>query len=374
MKSSDQLMRYGVPSTLAEKAEAKGLSLTKIRGLSKNDLTAKFELTVEEVDELKTCVARQPIGRAELELLLEHSNHTCCVCKGAKGGGIVVHHIEPYEVSQDNTYPNLAVLCPNDHDRAHRPGGLTLGLTADQVRQAKSKWERDVEVANVQAAAKVIDVDAEAIDYVNIMRIEEMCLRLLGRIPQTSLSSSLRRAKILGTGFRFDERYVRENISNGSYMFDYGNAGETHHYRRLMEELTKKVQFEDLSEAARSGIRRLTALEGRYVFFIGAVDSKRPAMPITPASAPLVLRHKARGVAITWDGNPNYLMSMSSIGRLGRRNRYIIYGRVGSVLRSNAKNVVEVSVSPLLIAQPSVDFVRTVPAIAARHRRRIIQI
>jgi hypothetical protein len=151
-----------------------------------------------------------------------------------------------------------------------------------------------------------------------------------------------------------------------AYMFDYGNAGETEHYRQLLGELAKVVAFEDLSEAARSGIRKLRALEGKYVFFIGGVDSKRPNLPITRATPPLVLRHKARGVVITWDGDANYLMSMSAISRLGRRNRYIIYGRVSSVMKDDPKGPIEVTVSPLLIAQPSAHVERT-PAIA-RHR------
>jgi hypothetical protein len=164
---------------------------------------------------------------------------------------------------------------------------------------------------------------------------------------------------------RFDERYVRRHLSGGTYLFDYPNAGETEHYRQLMAEIAKLVSFEDLSEAARSGLRKLRTLEGRYTFFIGGIDSKQPGTPITRANPPLMLRHKARGVEITWDGDPNYLMSMSSIGRLGRRNRYIIYGRVTSVLKDDPKGPLEVTASPLLIGQPSA-YVERTPAIAWR--------
>jgi hypothetical protein len=367
MSVVDRLMQYGVSSILAQKVDGKGLTLSKLRSFSKKDLVETFRLTRGEVDELKTCIMRFAIESDTVRLLLDRSNHTCCICKGAKGGAIVLHHIEPYEVSQNNNYSNLAVLCPNDHDRAHRSGALSMGLSAEDIRRAKTAWEHRVEVANAQAAAKVIEVDDSAIDYVNVMRIEEMCLRLLGRIPSTGVSASLRRAKILGPDLGFDERYVRKHISGGSYLFDYANAGETEHYRQLLRELAKVVIFDDLSEAARSGIRKLMALEGKYVFFIGAVDSKQPDLPITRKTPPLVLRHKARGVVITWDCNANYLISMSAIGRQGRRNRYIIYGRVSSVLKGAPKGPIEVSVSPLLIAQPSAHVDRT-PAIAWRRR------
>lgn len=365
MNSTNRLIRYGVSSDLVQKIEAKNLTLSKIGTLSKKDLTESFGLTVVEAEELKTCVVRRPVEPDTVRLLLDRSNHTCCVCKGAKGGAIILHHIVPYEETQNNHYSNLAVLCPNDHDRAHRPGALTLGLTAADIRRAKIAWERKVEVANTQVAAGVVEVDADAIDYVNIMRIEEMCLRFLGRIPSTTLSKSLQRAKVLGPDLRFDERYVRTHMSGGAYMFDYANAGEAEHYRQLLRELAKSITFADLSEAARSGIRKLMALEGKYVFFIGGIDSKEPELPITPATPPMMLRHKARGVVITWDGDANYLLSRSAIGRQGRRNRYIIYGRISSVLKSGPKGPIEVTASPLLIAQPSV-FVDRIPAIAWR--------
>ena len=144
MKTTDRLAQYGVSSTLAEKAEGKGLTSSKIRALSKKDLTSRFGLAMEEVHELKTCVARRPIEADTLHTLLERSNHTCCVCKGVKGGAIVVHHIQQYELSQDNSYYNLAVLCPNDHDRAHQRGALSMGLSADrltaQSRPGSMRW------------------------------------------------------------------------------------------------------------------------------------------------------------------------------------------------------------------------------------------
>ena len=85
-------------------------------------MTSRLGLTIEEVQEFKTCVARQQIEAVTLDMLLTRSNHTCCVCKGVKSSAIVVHHIEKYELSQDNSYSNLAVLCPDDDDRAHHPG------------------------------------------------------------------------------------------------------------------------------------------------------------------------------------------------------------------------------------------------------------
>jgi hypothetical protein len=93
-----------------------------------------------------------------------------------------------------------------------------MGLSAEEIQRSKAAWEHQVEVANAQAAAKVVHVDDSAIDYVNVMRIEEMCIRLLGGIPPTTYSGSLRRAKILGPDLRFDEHYVRKQISARLYV------------------------------------------------------------------------------------------------------------------------------------------------------------
>jgi HNH endonuclease len=356
----NRLLQYGVASPLAKKAEAAGLTVSTIRSTSQSVMVKKFGLETQEAAELKKCVARRPIDADDT--LLSRSNHVCCVCKGQKGDGVIVHHIVEYERSQDNSYANLAILCPNDHDRAHH-GGLTIGLTVEQIGKAKRSWEHQVEVANVRKAAQALDVPDEAIDYINIMRIEEMCVRRFGAVPSTDISASLSRAQILGSDLRFDEAFVRKTLSGGGYLFDYTNSRETEHYRQLLMKLSETITFEDLSEAARSGIRKLRALEGKYAFFVGGVSSKRPKYPIRE-SKPVVWRFKITNVEITWNGDAKYLMSSSAIFRQGNVNRYIIYGLVRTVHKPD-KGPIQVTCSPLLVAQPSAYVDRT-PAIAWR--------
>jgi hypothetical protein len=360
MSPLDRLLQYGISSTLANKAVDAGLTSSKVRSLPQKDLTSKYGMEKREAAELKKCIARQPIDADVIRILLSAANHVCCVCKGTKGDGIILHHIVEYERTQDNRWSNLAVLCPNDHDRAHH-GGLTIGLTADQIRHAKLQWERQVEVANAQKAARALEISDDAIDYVNVMRIEEMCLHHFGSVPKTSITDRLVRKGILGEDLCFDERSVRENISSGSYLFDYINSQETEHYRLLLKKLSLEIDFADLSEAARSGIRKLKALEGRYAFFIGGVSSKRPKRPI-PHSQAFEWRYKTTKAQITWHGDAKYLMSSSSISRQGAVNRYIIYCMVRTVEKSKAGPVL-VTCSPLLAAQPSA-YIERKPMIA----------
>ncbi|WP_274426727.1 HNH endonuclease signature motif containing protein [Chelativorans sp. YIM 93263] len=354
-----RLLRYGVSSSLADEAQSRGIGVTQIRALSRKVLVDRYGFDAATAAELKKCVQRQPIHGEVLNLLLDRSNHVCCVCKGTKGAGVIAHHIKEYERSKDNSYDNLAVLCPSDHDRAHSKG-LTLGLSPQQIFKAKGDWERTVEQENARRAAQAVDVDDDGIDYINIKRIEDMCLNRYGAIPTTTMGTQLVRSGILSSNFTFDERYVRENLSDG-YLFGYINSSETEHYRQLLTRLSESVSFEDLDSAARSGIRRLQSLEGKYTFFIGAVTSRHPGEPTTH-SAPLTWRHKTSKAEICWDGDAKYLMSLSALGRQGRTNRYLIYGLVRTVLKTGPGKV-EVTCSPLLVAQPK-SYIDRTPAIA----------
>lgn len=355
------LLQYGVASDLAEKANSVGLTVTKARSLSQKDMVSKFGLSEAEAKTLSHCVRREPIDEQIVQLLLESSNFICSVCKGQKGPSYIIHHIVEYEKTQDNTYNNLIVLCPVDHDLAHQ-GGLTLKLTESQLRTTKMKWEKQVEVANAQRAAQLIDVNDDAIDYVNVKRIEELCVRLFKKIPQTSLTASLRRAGILGAGGSFDQKYVQTHLSGGRYLFDYITHQETEHYKQLMQKIATVTNFIDLDETANAGHSALKASEGHYAFFIGGVCAKGPDLPITASTPTILLHYSRKHLRIEWILDPIFMMSMSAITRIGGKNRYIIYCLVRTV-ELQADKVTLVRASPLLIAQPN-KWVHKTPAIA----------
>lgn len=153
------LLRYGVSKELARKAVESGLTVSKIRPLSLSDLTNTFLMTPVEAAELKNCVVRAPIDKEIVSQLLSASNFTCNVCKGTKGHSYIIHHIDPYEQTQDNSYSNLIVLCPSDHDLAHRPAALTLGISKVQLIEEKKKWEEQVRVSNLNAATRVANLN-----------------------------------------------------------------------------------------------------------------------------------------------------------------------------------------------------------------------
>lgn len=364
-RTLDTLVQYGVASDLAEKANDAGLTVSKARVLSQKDMVSKYGLSESEAQALAVAVRRAAIDPDVAQLLLESSNFVCCACKGVKSPAYIIHHIVEYKKTQDNSYTNLAVLCPTDHDLAHQ-GGLTLRLTDDQIRRAKASWEKSVEIANAQRAAQKIDVSDDAIDYVNVKRIEELCVRLFKKIPNTDLTGGLKRVGILKTDGSFDQKYVQTNLSGGRYLFDYITHQETEHYKQLMQEIAKTVDFVDLDAAASAGRPQLKATEGEYAFFIGGVYAKKPDLPITASTPPVVMYYSRKNLRIEWILDPIFLMSMSAIGRIGGKNRYIIYCLVRTVDEQDDSSIL-VKASPLLIAQPT-KYVNKIPAIGYLNR------
>jgi hypothetical protein len=350
-RTLDTLLQYGVASDLATKADSAGLTATKARSLSQKDMVSKFGLSVAEAKILSHRVRRAPIEERIVQALLECSNFVCSICKGQKGLSYIIHHIVEYEKTQDNTYNNLVVLCPVDHDLAHQ-GGLTLRLTESQLRTTKAKWEQQVEVANAQRAAQLIEVNDDAIDYVNVKRIEELCVRLFKKIPPTTLTASLRRAGILGSGGSFDQKYVQTHLSGGRYLFDYITHQEAEHYKQLMQKIATAVNFIDLDKAAKTGYAGLKTSEGHYAFFIGGVCAKGPDLPITANTPTILLHYSRKHLRIEWILDPIFMMSITAITRIGGKNRYIIYCLVRTV-EQQAGKVTLVRASPLLIAQPT---------------------
>ncbi len=148
-KIADTYLQYGVSLDMALKYESIGLSVTIFRATPISQVVELYGIPNDEVSWVKRCITRQPIDKEIVQKLLENSNFVCCCCKGMKSDSYIIHHIEEYEVSQDNSYKNLAVLCLNDHDLAHRPPKITNKLTPGQIKKCKTSWEQQVHIHNI---------------------------------------------------------------------------------------------------------------------------------------------------------------------------------------------------------------------------------
>ncbi|MCV4286483.1 HNH endonuclease [Pseudomonas capsici] len=346
-----KLLGYGVSLELALSAEQKGLTLQIIRSGRVQSLLKAYDLSKEEVGELKSCIKRKPISEEIIELLLRRSNFLCCICKGDKGKSYIIHHIVPYAMTQDNSYQNLVVLCPNDHDLAHG-AGLTMKITEKHLRKSKSEWETQVQEANARRAAQRIDVHDHTVDFINIRRLEQLSMTVLGEIPETKYTRSLQNARILNAQGSFDQRYVRENLSGSNYLFDYITHSEPEHYKEVLERIASRIEFVDFETESKGGFNRLRDTIGKVAFFIGGVTSKSVLMPISESASAVPVTYRRKDLVIEWLLDPNYLISCSAILRLGRKYRFIIYFRVMDV-EPKEDGGSRVQGSPLLIAQPS---------------------
>lgn len=155
MSLKQTFIQYGVPSDWAKKYEQNEISVATFKNTSKKNLLNKYNIPNVQIDFVKSCLTRQPIDEEIVQKLLENSNFLCCLCKGEKSHSFIIHHIEEYSISRDNSYKNLAVLCTDDHDLAHRKGtALTEKISEKQIREAKKNWEKQVNKENKSKAFK----------------------------------------------------------------------------------------------------------------------------------------------------------------------------------------------------------------------------
>jgi hypothetical protein len=134
-------LKYGISSSLITRILKEKLTVSSIRKISNKLLIEKFNLQKDEVKYIKNCIIKKPVDKNVVNNLLINNNFTCCCCLGQKSNSFIIHHIEEYENTQDNSYENLAVLCPTCHDLAHSPRMLSLTISKEQLKLAKSKWE-----------------------------------------------------------------------------------------------------------------------------------------------------------------------------------------------------------------------------------------
>ena len=137
----DNFLKYGIHQDLAIDLISRDLSVTTLKSTSVKNLVEKYNLEKIIATKIKKKVNKIPIKGEVLNELLLNNNFTCCCCLGNKGQTIIVHHIVEYEKTQDNSYENLAVLCPTCHDLVHSKRALTLTISEEQLIKFKNSWE-----------------------------------------------------------------------------------------------------------------------------------------------------------------------------------------------------------------------------------------
>lgn len=225
-------IKYGISQDLATDLISKGLNITTLKNTSVKNLTNKYDIDKIVAEGVKKMVMRDPIDKTTLNTLLLNNNFTCCCCLGDKGLTFIVHHLEEYEKKQDNSYENLAILCPTCHDLAHSARLLTLSISKDQLLIAKKTWEEScVKRRNNIATPKVEPIfeswNGEFSKYEDDFCYEylfDLVLALSGHVTHGHFTITyLNRGNMFMTGeFKHDTSEISADIEISYWVMQWG--------------------------------------------------------------------------------------------------------------------------------------------------------
>ncbi len=337
----NNLLKYGIDTNLAATAISKNLNVSTIKNTSQKNLIAKYGLNEIEAEKLKIAVQRKPIDDDVAQLLLERSAFTCCVCQGIKSDAYIIHHIEHYNISQNNEYENLAVLCPNDHELAHREGeALANKITPKNIRTIKNKWEKFVESNALKKAA--LEGEINDLDYVNINRILELAIQINQEIPETKYTSRLKEnGLLLSDGTINPKLYQEYNLNPNTplkFFAAYSSGTLAQHYYEVLLSTLQKVQLHDLDDLLKiSELKK--GIIGKYCFYNGGVYGRTyKGKTIDQNSEPTLIHIRRKPFFVEWKVDPMYITSTTASWRIAKRPVYLVYGKVLNVTEEIVEN------------------------------------
>ncbi|MES2767445.1 MAG: HNH endonuclease [Bacteroidota bacterium] len=358
MSKLNNILKYGIDNNLANKIISKNLSISSLKNLSQRNLKEDYKFSDVEIRIIQERVNRQPIDDQILIELLENSAYTCNICKGVKSDAYIIHHIIHYNISQDNSYDNLVVLCPNDHELAHREGEyLAKQITEKQLRSAKNKWERYISEIPVRKAA--IEGNINDIDYINVNRVLELALQIFkDEIPDTSYTHRLTfNNLILPTGQINPELYERYSLNKNTplkFFAMYGSTMLIYHYFELLLKCLSTIELCDLDDLLNPTSLK-EGIIGKYCYYVGGVYGKQYRGEINKDSEPTILHFKRKKIKVKWLIDPMFITSTTASWRIARRMIFIIYGKVLDVkkIEENQQKIIEITIRPYAYGIPN---------------------
>lgn len=361
-------LKYGISEDISTDLIAAGFSVSSLRKLKLSIIADKLNMPLDKIKDTKSKLRRKPIDEDTMFSLLENSNYTCCCCKGLKSRSFIIHHLVPYNETQNNDYNNLAVLCPACHDYAHIKPGLSLKITPEQIKKSKYKWEKEVEKHNAEKAS--LNFEFAHIDFINIPRISELSQETQNYPIHTRYSDQLKKLGLLDGCGELDMQTLSHCNSQARFPFDFINAGLIiFHYSEVFKYLAKDCNFSNLENYLNRKSIVSPQILGKFVYYVGGLYGSRPEIPITEASKPTHLYFQRKLFFVEWLLDPKFLTTNTSICRLGERSIYLIYGQIRNVgtITRNSKNYVHIDVRPYLVTQPTKIIDRT-PLIAYKRQ------
>lgn len=362
--TEEAYLNYGVPSDWIDNFLDKGLTISTFRSTSKKNLIERYDIADNQIDFVKRCLRRDPIDENTKQTLLENNNYTCCICKGTKSSSYIIHHIEEHSKTQDNGYYNLAVLCPNDHDEAHKQGrSLTNKITPENIRKSKERWEKQVEKENVKKAS--LDGEIDEIDFLNFHRIIELFSNTIGETPRTRFTNKLLKLGALTEEGYLNMDYINRHNSNPEnplkFFGGFGSWDLRLHYFDLFCQCMQKLDFVDLDDLLNKRSLKNGNLLGRYCFYVGGLYGKSPDSGGVSSNGMTHLYLRRKPFFVEWKVDPTYLVSSTARMRMSDRTIYIVYGRIRNIgeIERNGTKFIHIDIRPYSFGIPNVKKNRT---------------
>jgi hypothetical protein len=206
----EKLISLGFDSDLIKKIDEKSLTLSSLRGTSKEALE-KNGFTMEEAELIVRKVNRENIPDDVVKVILQQSGEVCCYCRdGNNSRPFQIHHIEEYHISQNNNENNLLLVCPNHHTTIHRNK-----ITRQQQLFQKMSWNNIWSIAeDYKSKGQIFPFGAfEMQDYTTPSSITEV---FSFRPPQGSVCLSLCKGNTANQSEEILKKYNRLILSGNS--------------------------------------------------------------------------------------------------------------------------------------------------------------
>ncbi len=239
------LMARGIDSTKAQQLISEGFTISSLKQLDLSSIR-KLNISDEVINTIQRETRPQIPSETVIKLLYE-SKRTCCVCRD-NTQPIIIHHIEEWHISKNNSESNLVVLCLRHHDEAHTKKSLSINLSAKQILTSKQTWLSYIKTEDARAILGLM-IPHSRWDYINIKRLFELFLDL--DIKYDDIQSYL---KLLNLEI-VDERGIPRPKQNWkvsglptSYLLDFGEGiYYTHYLKTIVGRIVTRLPVIDLT-------------------------------------------------------------------------------------------------------------------------------
>lgn len=154
-RTNNALLALGIDSAAAQLLIEQGFTAATLKAQSRDSL-ANLGLAPFQIENVLAS-GRPPIPEQTLCTILFKSKWACCICRDAKKA-VIVHHLVPWSESRSHAEDNLVLLCLDHHGEAHTTRQLSLNLTPERIRDARTRWYAEAQAANLLESQRVADM------------------------------------------------------------------------------------------------------------------------------------------------------------------------------------------------------------------------